>query len=151
MMVRGPFQPSPFFDSAVLFPAPTDPCLCCYCSLALAGNKGPWGRSTAPLSMGVGRIIERKKAKLVGQDNNSLTEQQRKRTVITTTLIRKICKTGSGMYRATLTARCPARSRAVINFPLANSLTQNQARQDTVLNIPFVWPVWVSWPSCFPS
>jgi len=50
-----------------------------------------------------------------------LTEQQRKQTVTTIILVRRIYKTNSEMHRATLTARCPARSRAATAFPLASS------------------------------
>jgi len=61
--------------------------------LALASNKGPHGHSVPPLPTGVGRIMERKRQKLVGWDKGSLTEQQMKQTVTTTILIRRICKT----------------------------------------------------------
>jgi len=48
------------------------------CSLAVAGNKVPCGRSIAPLHTGMGRRMERKRQKLVGWDKGSLTEQQTK-------------------------------------------------------------------------
>jgi len=63
-----------------------------------------------PLPHWGGEENGKKKAKLVGWDKGSLTEQQRKRTVTTIILIRRIYKTNSGMHRASLTARCPALS-----------------------------------------
>jgi len=54
----------------------------------------------------------KKKAKLVGRDKGSFTEQQRKQTVTTTILIYKI---NTEMHRATLTAWCPVRSQAADN------------------------------------
>jgi len=45
----------------------------------------------------------KKKAKLVGGDKGSLTEQQRKQTLTTIILIRRIYK-NQGKHRATLTA-----------------------------------------------
>jgi len=62
----------------------------------------------------------KKKAKLMGRDKGSLTEQHTKQTVTTTILIRKTYKTDSERHRATLSARCPERSRATINFPPAS-------------------------------
>jgi len=70
-------------------------------------------------------------------DKGSLREQQMKRTVITTILIRRICKTNSEMHRATLTTWGPARSRAATDFPLASSPTQNPAWWNMVLNTLF--------------
>jgi len=55
----------------------------------------------------MGRRMERKRQKLVGQDKGSLTEQQTKRTIKTTIQIRRTYKTNSEMYRAVLTACCP--------------------------------------------
>jgi len=52
----------------------------------------------------------------MNRDKGSLSEQQRKRTVTTMILIRRIHKTNSGMHRATLTAQCPSFPRAMINF-----------------------------------
>jgi len=71
--------------------------------LALAGNKRPPGHSISPPPAGVGRRMERKKAKPVGWDKGSLTEQQTKQTVPITILIRRIHKTNSETHRATLT------------------------------------------------
>jgi len=48
------------------------------CSLAMAGNKGPCGRSAAPSPTGVGKRMERKWQKLMGEEKDSLTEQQMK-------------------------------------------------------------------------
>jgi len=59
----------------------------------MAGNKGPCSRSVVPPPAGVGRRMERKRQKLVGQDKGSLTEWQMKETVTTTILIRRIYKT----------------------------------------------------------
>jgi len=61
----------------------------------VAGNKGPHGRSVTPSPAGVGRRMERRRQKkpLLGQGKGSLTEQQMKRTVTTTSLIRRIYKT----------------------------------------------------------
>ena len=52
---------------------------------------------------------KKKAKKFVGRDKGGLTEQQTKRTA-TTVLIRRLYKIVSKMHRATLTARCPARS-----------------------------------------
>jgi len=60
-----------------------------------------------------GEENRKKKAKLIGRDKRSLTEQQTKQTVATTILIRKIYKTNSEMHRATLTAWCPVHPRAI--------------------------------------
>jgi len=57
-----------------------------------------------PLPLMGGEENGKKKAKLVVWDKGSLTAWRRKQTVITITLIRRICKTNSGMYRAPLTA-----------------------------------------------
>jgi len=73
----------------------------------VADNKGPHGHSIAPPPAGVERRMESKRQKLVSQDKGSLTEQQTKRRVTTTILIRRIYKTNSEMNRATLTAHCP--------------------------------------------
>jgi len=96
--------------------------------------------------------MQRKKAKkLVGWDKGSLTEQQVKRTVATTILIKRIYKTDSKMHRATLTVHCPTCSWAVAIFPLASSPTGTQ-HDSTWYQIPCsVWPVWVSQPGCVPS
>ena len=59
----------------------------CGC-LPLAGNKVLCGHSIAPPPTRVGRIVGRKKAKLMCQDKGSLTEQQTKGTVTTTIQIR---------------------------------------------------------------
>jgi len=49
------------------------------CSLAIASNKGPCGRSTTPPPRWSGEENRKKKdKKLVGQDKGSLTEQQTK-------------------------------------------------------------------------
>jgi len=48
---------------------------------------------------------EKKKAKLMGRNKGTLTEQQTKRTV-TTTIQMRIYKTNSKMHRATLTTQC---------------------------------------------
>ena len=86
----------------------------------------------------------------MGRDKESLTEQQTKRTV-TTILIRRIYKTNSEMHRATLTARCPVRSRAASAFPPRSSPTGTQ-HDGTWYGIPCsAWPVWVSLPGCVPS
>jgi len=103
---------------------------------------GPWsatkGHAVALLPLApLGREGEwkGKGKKPVGQDKDSLTEQQAKLTVTTTILIRRIYKTNSEMHRATLTAWCPA--------------TQHDS---TWYQIPcFVWPVWVTQPGCVPS
>jgi len=71
------------------------------------------------------------------QDKGSLTEQQMKQTVATTILIRRIYKTNNEMNRATLTARCPVRSRAVINLPPASCPTPNWAWWHTLWNTLF--------------
>jgi len=63
--------------------------------LALIGNKRPPGCFAAPPSIGVRRRKERKKAKIMGWDKSSLTEQRRKLTVTTIILIRRIYKTNS--------------------------------------------------------
>jgi len=65
----------------------------------------------APHPAGVGRRMERNRQKLVGWDKGSLTEQQTKGTVTTTTIpIRRIHKRNSRTHRATLTAHCRERS-----------------------------------------
>jgi len=65
----------------------------------------------------------KKKAKLVGWVKDSLTEQQRKKTVTTAILIRRIYETNSEIHRATFTARCPACSQAATHFPSPSSPT----------------------------
>ena len=58
----------------------------------------------SPSSHWDGKEKGKKKAKLVGRDKGSLTEQQMKQTVTTIILIRRIYKRRSEMDRATLTA-----------------------------------------------
>jgi len=117
----------------------------------MAGTKGPCGPSATPPPAGVGRRMERKRQKLVGQDKGSLTEQQTKPKVTTTIQRRRTYKTNSEMQRATLTARCPARSCTATAFPPASSLTRAQ-HDGTGYGIPCsVWPGWVSPPGCVPS
>ena len=53
----------------------------------------------------------------MSQDKGSLPEQQKRWTVTTTILIRRIHTTNSEMHRAALTAQGPSRSWAVINSP----------------------------------
>jgi len=114
----------------------------------VASTKGPRGPSVAPLPAGVGRRMERKRQKLVGQDKGSLTEQQTKPKVTTTLQRRRTYKTDRETHGATLTARCPVRSRAATAFPLASSPTGAQ-RGGTWYGIPCsVWPGWVSPPGC---
>jgi len=71
----------------------------------------PWG----------GEDKGKKKAKLLGQDKDILTEQQMKRTVPTIILIIRIHKAKSTTHRATLTYQCQTLSRAMIHYPLASS------------------------------
>jgi len=100
-----------------------------------------------PFSCWGGEENGKKKAELMGQNKGSLTEQQTKRTVTTTVLIRRIYQTNTKTHRAALTVRCPMHSSATINSPLAGSPTQNQAWQHMVSNT----PVWVSCLGCVPS
>jgi len=67
--------------------------------LAPASNKKPGGRSIAPPPWWHGEENGKKKAKPMGRDKDSLTEEQRKQ--ITTIWIRRIYKKPKG---ATLTA-----------------------------------------------
>jgi len=100
----------------------------------------PWG----------GEENGKKKAKLVGQDKGSLTEQQIKKTVTTTILVRRIHKTNSKMHTASPTTWCPAcPERPELKPPPACQLPH---RNPAWYQIPCsVWPVWLSPPSCVPS
>jgi len=53
---------------------------------------------------------KKKKAKLMGRDKGSLTEQQTKRRVTTIIPIRRIYKTKCEMHKVTRTTQCPTRS-----------------------------------------
>jgi len=64
----------------------------CCAGLAPASNKEPHGRSLAPSSWWDGEENGKKKAKLMGWDKDSLTEQQRQRKIITIILIKRIYK-----------------------------------------------------------
>jgi len=91
------------------------PIISCH-GLAPAGNKGPWGHSVAPPVTGVGRKITRKRH--ISWVKDSLTDQ-RKWTVTTTILIRRIYKSNR-MHRTSLSppsAQCPVCSPVVINLP----------------------------------
>jgi len=71
---------------------------------------------------------KKKEKNIMGWDKGSFTEQQTKRTVTATILIRRTHETNSGMDRATLTVRHPTTSQAATNFnPLASSPTWNPA------------------------
>ena len=63
-----------------------------------------------------GEEIQKKKAKLVGLDKDSLTEQQRKRTVATTILTERIHKT-KGIHSTALSPPDAQCSQATIHFP----------------------------------
>jgi len=120
------------------------------CSSAVDDNKGPRTRSIAHPPTGMWRRMERQRQKFMGQDKGSLTEQQKKR-MVTTILRRRIYKTNSEMYRATLTAQCPAHSQAASHFPPASSSPGTQ-HDVTWYRIPYsVWPGWVSQSGCVPS
>ena len=122
----------------------------CY-GLAPAGKKGPCGCSIAPLCSGVGRRIWRKRQNSwVGWDKGSLTEQQRKWTVTNRILIRRIYKTRE--YTEQLSqpaAQCAPEQW--LTSRLASSPTQNQTWHLLILYTLFVWPGWVSCPSCVHS
>jgi len=87
--------------------------------------------------------------KLVGCNNGSLTEQQAKRTVTLTTLLRRIYKRNSEIHRAT--APCTTRSWATIHFP-PSSFPPGTQYDSTWYQIPCsVWPLSVSLSNCVPS
>jgi len=93
--------------------------------LAVAGNKGPHDSSTAPPHTGVGRRMERKRQKLMGQVKGSLTDQQITGTVKKTILIRRMFKKISKSNRPALNAWCPSRSRAATDFSPPSSPHRN--------------------------
>jgi len=80
-------------------------------------------------------------------NKGSLTEQQMKRTV--TILIETTYKTNSRMRGATLTVQCPVRSSATIAWPAPPLRTEHDVSWYQISR--FVWPVWVSLPSCVTS
>ena len=95
--------------------------------------------------------MERKWQKLVGRDKGSLTEQQTKWTATKTILIRRIYKTNSEMHGTTLTTWCLKRSWATTTSPLP-APSPGAQHDGTWYWIPcYVWPGWVSQPSCAPS
>ena len=84
-----------------------------------------------------GKKNGKKKAKLLGQNKGSLTEEQMKWTVTMIILIRRIYKTNSEMQGATLPTQCPVCSQALIIFPPASCPAQNQAQWHMALNTLF--------------
>ena len=77
----------------------------------------------------------KKRQKLMGRDTGSLTEQRRKQTVTTTTLMSRVYK-NKEMHGTILSHR--------------PTPTQHRAWHHRVSNTQSVGPVWVSWPSCVP-
>jgi len=96
----------------------------------ILGNKGPHGCSTVCVCVSPhwgGQENGRKKAKIMGWDKDSLTEQRRKRTVTTTILKRRIYKKNR-KHRATLSppdAQCAPEPR--LACPWLAPPTQHQA------------------------
>jgi len=118
--------------------------------LATACNKGPHNRSITPFPPVGWEENRTKKAKFVGWDKGSLIEQQRKRTVTATVLIKRIYKTSENTGQLSHCLMPSALPRA-IHLPPARSLTSHRAWWHVVSNTPLVWPVWVSHPGCVPS
>ena len=90
----------------------------------------------------------KKKANLVGQGKDSITEQQRKQTATTIILIKRIYKKKE-THRATLS---PPDAQWL---PSRDSPPHSQLRHSAPsmmahgIEYP-IWPVWVSHPSCVP-
>ena len=84
------------------------------CCLATAGNQGPCGHSITPPPAGVGRRMERKRQNSwVGVRAEQKTELNSNNNTDRKNVKKK---KKSDMDRATLTVRCPVRSRSTINF-----------------------------------
>jgi len=88
----------------------------------------------------------------VGWDKGSLTEQQTKRTVTTTILIRRIYKTNRENEQSYSHRQMPSAVLRQDCLPTAHLPPTRTQYDDTCYRIScFVWPFWVSLPGCVPS